>query len=107
MKTKAADITEEVPHEVLTAARLVYYWMRKNEAVQLNGLKLVAASSWSGEIDPIALRWALERSLCFQSHYAGLLNQYDGGKRMKFETVDAWIERLEWPEHICDLLDKP
>lgn len=37
---------------------------------------------------------ALLSSLKLQSHYARLLNQYDGGKRKGFNTVDEWIERL-------------
>jgi hypothetical protein len=37
---------------------------------------------------------ALRRSCELQSHYAGLLNQYDGGERQKFTTPEAWISRL-------------
>lgn len=37
---------------------------------------------------------ALERSLEVQSHYARLLNDYDGGERMTFNSAEAWIERL-------------
>lgn len=40
------------------------------------------------------LRDALERSVVLQSHYAGCLNAWDGGKRMEFPTADAWITRL-------------
>jgi len=40
------------------------------------------------------LRIALEESLLLQTHYAGLLNQYDGGNRMCFYTVDQWLNRL-------------
>lgn len=42
---------------------------------------------------------ALEKSVKLQSHYAGLLNQYDGGERMVFESADDWVKRLfetEW-----------
>ena len=41
------------------------------------------------------LRQALDRSLQFQSHYATLLNQYDGGKRLQFTTVDEWLSGLD------------
>lgn len=41
------------------------------------------------------LKIALEKSICLQSHYATLLNQYDGGERLVFKTVDEWIKRLE------------
>ena len=40
------------------------------------------------------LRHALAESVKLQSHYAALLNDYDGGKRMQFGTPEAWIERL-------------
>jgi hypothetical protein len=40
------------------------------------------------------LRHALGESVKLQSHYAGLLNYYDGGKRMQFADVDAWMARL-------------
>lgn len=37
--------------------------------------------------------------LCeMQSHYAALLNQYDGGKRMTFQNGDAWMTRLRFLE---------
>ena len=41
------------------------------------------------------LELALKESLKLQSHYANLLNMYDGGKRRGFLTVDSWIERLK------------
>jgi hypothetical protein len=37
---------------------------------------------------------ALEESLKLQSHYAELLNIYDGGKRLQFATADQWLTRL-------------
>ena len=37
---------------------------------------------------------ALAESLKLQSHYATLLNQYDGGRRMTFQTVCSWLKRL-------------
>jgi len=40
------------------------------------------------------LRVALKESLKLQSHYARLLNQYDGGERMPFDTIEDWIQRL-------------
>lgn len=40
------------------------------------------------------LRAALTESLKLQSHYANLLNMYDGGKRLQFEDIDAWMARL-------------
>ena len=38
---------------------------------------------------------ALDESLKLQSHYAELLNMYDGGKRRGFKTVGEWIDRLK------------
>jgi hypothetical protein len=41
------------------------------------------------------LEIALAESLKLQSHYAELLNIYDGGLRRGFETTGAWIARLK------------
>ena len=41
---------------------------------------------------------ALEKSLKLQSHYAYLLNMYDGGTRIQFENSEKWIERLKKTE---------
>lgn len=38
---------------------------------------------------------ALEQSVKHQSHYATLLNSYDGGERMTFANAAEWIARLE------------
>jgi hypothetical protein len=38
---------------------------------------------------------ALERSVTLQSHYARLLNAYDGGTRLSFENAAAWMARLD------------
>ena len=36
---------------------------------------------------------ALADSLRTQNHYAKLLNSYDGGARLTFETPQAWVSR--------------
>jgi len=36
---------------------------------------------------------ALRESLKLQAHYARLLNDYDGGQRLIFESMEAWIRR--------------
>lgn len=41
-----------------------------------------------------AIMGALEQSVRLQSHYATLLNQYDGGKRVPFPNAKAWLERI-------------
>lgn len=40
------------------------------------------------------LEKALSESLKLQSHYASLLNQWDGGHRIGFDSAEAWIRRL-------------
>lgn len=40
------------------------------------------------------LTQALQESVKYQSHYAELLNAYDGGHRMLFESAKAWMKRL-------------
>jgi len=42
------------------------------------------------------LEKALYESLKLQSHYAELLNMYDNGRRMQFDTTEKWIERLRF-----------
>lgn len=39
---------------------------------------------------------ALKESVKLQSHYAELLNMYDGGERIIFNNADNWIKRLEY-----------
>jgi hypothetical protein len=41
------------------------------------------------------LKIALEESLKLQTHYAELLNMYDGGLRIGFKTIDEWVDRLK------------
>lgn len=40
------------------------------------------------------LEIALKESVKLQSHYAELLNIYDGGERMTFDSPEEWISRL-------------
>ena len=40
------------------------------------------------------LRWALEESVKLQSHYAKILNEYDGGKRIIFKNAREWLQRI-------------
>jgi len=37
---------------------------------------------------------ALDESIKLQSHYARLLNMWDGGERLEFANAGVWIERL-------------
>jgi len=51
---------------------------------------------------------ALKESLILQSHYASLLNQYDGGERKGFDSPEKWIGRLremkaEWTKRLREL----
>ena len=40
------------------------------------------------------LEIALREALRLQSHYAQLLNDWDGGKRRTFYSPDEWLDRL-------------
>ena len=40
------------------------------------------------------LEAALKQSVELQSHYAELLNMHDGGQRLAFANVEAWLDRL-------------
>ncbi len=41
-----------------------------------------------------AMREALDESVKLQSHYAELLNQWDGGQRIIFKDAAEWMTRL-------------
>lgn len=49
---------------------------------------------------------ALEQSVKFQSHYAELLNMYDGGKRISFPSAKSWIQRLRTLDNEKERLKK-
>jgi hypothetical protein len=53
---------------------------------------LVVARAQSSAIE--ALHTALEESVKLQSHYAGIMNNHDGGARLQFANAEAWIARL-------------
>lgn len=36
---------------------------------------------------------ALEELVKLQSHYARILNQYDGGNRLEFQSANEWMDR--------------
>lgn len=42
-----------------------------------------------------SIRTALDASVSLQSHYAMLLNGWDGGERMQFASSDDWINRIK------------
>lgn len=77
-KTEAADAPEE--RAVCTACG------------HINGAHL-------SDCEIAALESALEESVKLQSHYAELLNMYDGGKRMTF-TATSWLARLKGANHV-------
>ena len=41
------------------------------------------------------VRNGLEESVKLQSHYAGILNQYDCGERIIFQDAQQWLNRLQ------------
>lgn len=49
---------------------------------------------WLDEDQANELRDALDKSVRLQSHYAELLNSYDGGNRIIFTDTESWLERL-------------
>jgi hypothetical protein len=69
-----------------------------------NALKEAIELLAAGEKD--AAQNALERSVKLQSHYAGLLNMWDGGERMQFKNADEWIERLKVSDAMCAVMTK-
>jgi hypothetical protein len=65
-------------------------WWLDGSALHTDMLSVVACA----RDKIVALREALDESVKLQSHYAALLNDYDGGKRLQFATADDWLERL-------------
>lgn len=62
---------------------------------ELNAMRRVAAPEPAQQTDRNAvLEEALSESIKLQSHYAKLLNGYDGGIRKTFRSSEDWIERL-------------
>jgi hypothetical protein len=49
----------------------------------------------TGRLMKQGLEDALEQSVKLQSHYAKLLNAYDGGKRRGFASAQQWMDRLK------------
>jgi len=41
------------------------------------------------------LQYGLNESVKLQSHYAELLNMYDHGERIQFDTSEDWLQRIE------------
>ena len=55
------------------------------------------------DLEIARLRGALEQSINLQSHYAGLLNMRDGGKRTVVKNADEWLKRLKWLTDLGDI----
>jgi hypothetical protein len=53
------------------------------------------------------LKHALEESVWLQSHYAKLLNGYDGGRRLGFDSADAWLARLREVQRRAEQVKEP
>ena len=93
------DLSEDCPPPqraslaALAGDDLMFAWNNRN-----GGACLIEAHemSWpEAEAENLRLRAALEKSVKLQNHYAELLNMHDGGKRMRFSSAAAWLERLK------------
>lgn len=70
-------------------------WASERELTIEDAVKIVVAAEKRYQPARLnLLERALDESVKLQSHYARLLNQYDGGERMTFESGRTWIERL-------------
>jgi hypothetical protein len=70
--------------------------LKLNEVIEKVNLMMEVMNKGVEEMNQIKLlESALWESLKLQSHYAKLLNQYDGGSRMTFNSVHKWITRLQ------------
>lgn len=73
--------------------------MRKCNILPIVGISGLRRVTWKEAYEDSAdsvqeLMEALIESVKLQSHYAGLLNEYDGGKRQQFSCPAHWIQRL-------------
>lgn len=88
---------------------LVACFVEHHRGTLLDDTTLLDLMEWSStmtleahqrpEAEPIAARLrvlehALRESVRLQSHYATLLNVWDGGTRQEFHTPEAWLARL-------------
>lgn len=78
-----------------------------DEAVHLWELiRAMPRAAGVAEIEVVLTRLsdALAQSIQLQAHYAELLNMHDGGHRIIFPTVEAWLERLQHVERLQERL---
>lgn len=79
----------------MTSAELIKSLREVDRHEGTYGLTEIAADRIEHAAQETAeLRAALAESLKLQSHYATLLNGWDGGERRGFPDVEAWIARL-------------
>jgi hypothetical protein len=57
-------------------------------------MREAAAALAAQEAATIELKSALDESIKLQSHYAVLLNGWDGGQRLQFANAEEWLARL-------------
>lgn len=82
----------EQEKSLLAAIEGDYNGMSKTDLVHTCKMLERGRAQWRQEAEEFAI--ALRESLKFQAHYGKLLNQWDGGERVTFETTVAWLERL-------------
>lgn len=75
-------------------------WTRGLKQFEVMRKELCRTQSVLGENELLKARLeryekALDESVKLQSHYATLLNQYDGGKRIVFISAESFLNRLE------------
>lgn len=92
---------EEATKETLMQACLEAAADMEELCRQMDGTIRVAAEALKranslaeSTLEPQSLSIALEESVKLQSHYASILNQYDGGQRLQFDCAERWLRRL-------------
>ena len=65
-----------------------------SEPVDVGKIVEQAVEDYMGKVAHADVIEALRESVKLQSHYAGLLNCYDGRTRMQFASAEEWIDRL-------------
>lgn len=99
-EAKASIPMGHTPNDIIISENLAGWIDQMIDELANRGVKIdrpgtSAEPLTAAHSDSLRLTVALRESLKLQSHYAKLLNMHDGGKRIGFETVDEWIERLK------------
>lgn len=96
MKTMPIDDAKTITeHAIAFERKLIAEWLKR--ALPEDDLNAIRTGDYKAHLsrgEKPAVEVALAETLKLQSHYAELLNMYDGGERIWFGSVDEIVGRL-------------